>query len=173
MWPLTSTLPDTCFILAPRAPKLMGPGQFSWHEITPQWPGLNIYQRLSDELISRVHIFAHENNLRLNDIDVIGFSQGAVMAYALTILYPELIGKAAALAGFLPQNWMHDLALTNLHNRQFFISHGIKDDIVPVNKAHQTAQWLREHGAEVLFCESNTGHKINNDCLKKMGKFFH
>ncbi len=39
--------------------------------------------------------------MNIKQFDVMGFSQGAVMAYALSFLFPEG-NKVAALAGFVP-----------------------------------------------------------------------
>ena len=172
MWILAKPLPKNYYLLAPRAPLKTGENQFSWHEITPQWPDIQTYRDLAEQLISRVDDWVKEQAIKINRYDIMGFSQGAVMAYALAILFPERIGKVAALAGFIPQNWQESLDLKSVKERDFFIAHGTQDDIIPIKKAHQAAVVLEENGAQVTFCEAEIGHKLSANCFNGLGEFF-
>ena len=172
MWILTNPLPDTYIMLAPRAPVQTGEEQYSWHEISQQWPGIEEYQELTNALLSRVDQWIEENNLDVDQYDVMGFSQGAVMSYALAILHPEKIRKVAALAGFIPQTWQSELDQTSLAGKSFFIAHGTKDEMVPIKKGRKAAAWLEAHDADVEFCEADIGHKLSANCFKGLGKFF-
>lgn len=172
MWVLTKPLPDGYSLLAPRAPVQIGKNQYSWHEIGPQWPGIDDYQKLTDQLLRRVDSWVKNHTSETLKYDVMGFSQGAVMAYALAILQSDRIRKTAAIAGFLPQNWKQELAQNQLKNKTFFIAHGTDDRIIPVQEARQAAQWLDDKGAEVTFCTAKTGHKISANCFNGLGEFF-
>ena len=172
IWILTSPLPEDYLLLAPRAPNKIGPNQFSWHEIGPQWPTLQDYQKLTQQLLDRVEEFSNLNNFLSPKIDILGFSQGASVAYALAFLHPERVGKIAALAGFIPEIWKSENKWGSLNNKKFFIAHGIQDDIVPFQKAQKAKDWLEDQGANVTFCPSDTGHKLNSHCLKGLGEFF-
>ena len=105
MWIFTKSIPGGFTILSPRAPLKLGPNQFSWHKIGPLWPDIQYYQDLSNELLSRVYMWLEENEIQVRRFDLLGFSQGAVMAYALAILQPERIRHVAAIAGFIPNTW--------------------------------------------------------------------
>jgi phospholipase/carboxylesterase len=174
MWVLTNPIPDNYALLAPRAPVQCGPDQYCWHTIAPQWPDMDVYRSLADSLIERVDQWAAENNWPAQQIDVMGFSQGAVLALAMGILYPEKIGRTAILAGFLPQAWKSQLQSTQeaLAGKPFFIAHGTRDEVIPIAKAHYTAEWLKEKSADVTFCEADTGHKISANCFNGLGEFF-
>ena len=172
MWILTNPLPEGFTLLAPRAPVKLGEDQYSWHEIGPQWPDIDRYKDLTDQLLQRVDSWVKENALEVSRYDLMGFSQGAVMAFALAILHPERVGRTASIAGFIPQSWKPELTKEALKNKQFFIAHGTEDDIIPVKKARQASQWLQEKGAAVTFCTAETGHKISAKCFNGLGKFF-
>lgn len=172
MWILTDPLPDTYIMLAPRAPVQTGNEQYSWHKISRQWPDIEKYQEMTNALLSRVDHWIQEKNLDIDQYDVMGFSQGAVMAYALAILHPERIGKIAALAGFIPQTWQSELDQKSLSGKSFFIAHGTQDEMVPIKKGRQAAAWLEDHEADVTFCEAEIGHKLSANCFKGLGKFF-
>ena len=172
MWVLANPLPSDYYILAPRAPIQLGENQYSWHKITPQWPDIDHYGQLVNELLSHVRTWEQENDLYFSNFDVMGFSQGAVMAYALALLHPEKIGRIAALAGFIPSSWKKRINDPPIKQKQFFVAHGAKDDIVPIKKAHETADWLGANGASVTFCEADIGHKISANCFNGLGEFF-
>jgi len=172
MWILTDPLPETYTMLAPRAPVQTGDEQYSWHEIGPQWPAIEKYQTLTDALLSRVDHWIEDNDLDVDQYDVMGFSQGAVMAYALALLHPGKIGKIAALAGFIPQAWQSEFDPRSLSGKSFFIAHGTQDKMVPIKKGRQAAAWIEENGADVTFCEAEVGHKLSANCFKGLGEFF-
>ena len=172
MWVLTKPLPTEYTLLAPRAPMKMGENQYSWHDIQPQWPEIDLYRQLTNQLLRRVDSWATNNTPEVSHYDLMGFSQGAVMAYALAILHPEKVGRTAAIASFIPQNWKQELDAETLKNQSFFVAHGTKDEIIPLKKAQQSAQWLEEKGAQVNFCTADTGHKISANCFNGLGEFF-
>ncbi len=173
MWVLTKSIPKTYTMLAPRAPIKLGPDQYSWHPIEPQWPALNAtYRPIANDLLNRVDQWVTDNNLVVDRYDVMGFSQGAVMAYGLSFLFPDRINKVAALAGFIPQSWQADLKNISLKNESYFIAHGTQDGTVPFEKAQQAAEFLKEKGARVSFCEADTGHKFGANCFSGLGEFF-
>jgi phospholipase/carboxylesterase len=172
MWILTKKLPKSYTFIAPRAPVKTGENQYSWHEISQQWPGLDHYKDLAEMLLDRVHKWCEDNAIECNRFDVMGFSQGAVMAYALAFLYPEEVGKVAALASFIPQGWKSEIDPRSIKNKSFFIAHGTEDEIIPIQKASKAAEWLNENGADIRFCKADIGHKLSADCFKGLGKFF-
>lgn len=172
MWILTNPLPGGFTLLAPRAPIKLGEDQYSWHEIGPQWPDIDQYKDLTDQLLQRVDSWVKENAPGVSQYNIMGFSQGAVMAYALAICHPERVGRIASIAGFIPQSWKPELTEKALKDKQIFIAHGTEDDIIPVKKARQAAQWLQEKGAKVTLCTAKTGHKISANCFNGLGKFF-
>jgi len=171
MWILTKPIPENYILLAPRAPVKMGQDQYSWHEITPQWPDLETYQSITEKLITQAGLYVEENKFEINQYDVMGFSQGAVIAYALALLHPQKIGKVAALAGFLPQSWKDHLDGKTLQGKDFFIAHGTQDEIVPLEKARSAAIWLEQNSAQVTFCTAETGHKLSSNCFTGLRDF--
>ncbi len=172
MWILAKPLPKNYYLLAPRAPLKTGENQYSWHEITPQWPQIQTYKNLAEQIISRVDQWIEEQTMNGEKYDIMGFSQGAVMAYALALIFPERIRKVAALAGFFPQSWQEQLDLKSAAGKSFYIAHGTQDDIIPIKQAQQTAQLFEENGAHVTFCQADIGHKLSKNCFKGLGQFF-
>jgi phospholipase/carboxylesterase len=90
-----------------------------------------------------------------------GFSQGAVMAYALGL------GKGrptpagiVALSGFIPtvDGWEADLDRPAL---PVWIAHGRRDPVISVDFARDARRRLEEAGLPVTYHESDAGHQVD------------
>jgi phospholipase/carboxylesterase len=91
-----------------------------------------------------------------------GFSQGAVMAYAMGLAdsRPRPAG-VLALSGFLPEVDGVPLATTPLDGLGVAIGHGIWDEVIPIAFAREARRRLEELGAEVLYRELPSTHGID------------
>ena len=91
-----------------------------------------------------------------------GFSQGAVMAYALALgagrpQPPALI----ALSGFIPTVDGFEIDLTDRRGLSVAIGHGINDKVIPPQCSRQARAQLEEAGADVVYRESRMPHAVD------------
>jgi phospholipase/carboxylesterase len=107
-----------------------------------------------------------------NQIDLVGFSQGAALSYTLAILHPERIRAIAALSGFMPGNVEDLLMKQPLAGKPVYISHGRQDNMIPVEQARECVALLEDSGARITYCESDGGHKVSADCFIGLADFF-
>ena len=94
------------------------------------------------------------------------------MTYALAMIHPRRIRRAAALSGFIPEADEAVHPLEQLSGKPVFVAHGRKDDLIPVERSRKAVELLKRGGAQVTYCESDAGHKVSKECLKEMGMFF-
>lgn len=179
MWVFESALPRRAWLAAPRAPFPSETGGYTWLAGDPaRWPPLSGWIKACDDLIDRVDALTAQLRLPVRTFDVLGFSQGGAVAYALSILYPDRVRQAGVLAGFLPEP---DPALearvpalrhAGLTGRGFFVAHGMRDEIVPVARARRAVETLEHLGGLVTYCEADTGHKLSAGCFHSLRGFF-
>jgi phospholipase/carboxylesterase len=174
MWVFATLLPEHFLILAPRGPYQVKDGGYSWvPESYPGWPSVEAFEPAISglmELMGHWPVTAPWGDFER--FRLAGFSQGAALAYAFTLRHPEVVQAVAGLAGFLPVGvhpFSEDPALAGL---PVYISHGNKDKLVPIAKAQEAVQLFDQAGAEVTFCESDVGHKLNANCFKGLEYFF-
>jgi phospholipase/carboxylesterase len=98
--------------------------------------------------------------------DLVGFSQGAALAYTLTVLYPDSVHRLAALSGFLPAGAETLLLARPVVGKPVFVAHGRQDNLVPVEQARRSVALLKEAGAQITYCETEVGHKVSAECLR-------
>jgi len=165
-------LPDNYLILFPRGPIEAEGGGYGWVN-RPEGAGYSHFLDfvpVAQKLSAEIDRLLAEMGVDHPDLHLAGFSQGAALVYAITLLIPQRIARAAALAGFLPSL---PLPFTphHLQGKPIFIAHGTRDETIPVEKAREAALFLNTAGAQVNFCESSSGHKLAVTCFNQLATF--
>ncbi len=153
MWAFLSALPRDRPVAAPRAPFASAGGGYSW--VDGEARALEAFAAASRALAGLIKTLGSGRPI------LVGFSQGAAMAFAATAMQVVEPVAVVALSGFLPRG-----NLTGLRGKPVFWAHGLRDDRVPVETARGDARRLGKAGALVEFCESNVGHKVGVECLR-------
>ena len=143
--------------LTPGGPLALPPGGRHWYRLggipTPEpetfWPSFEALSAFLDGL---------QEPLVLG-----GFSQGAVMSYALAFGRGPT-GRPAALlplSGFMPDVEGLEFDLTDLAGYPIAIAHGTLDPVIPVDHSRTARDVLADSGADVTYHESPVGHTID------------
>ena len=176
MWIFARKLARQAWVLAPRGPVSAPGGGFGWlpHAASGSWPMLADFEGVTRRFMQAYPRWmeragAPPETLE-QPVNLMGFSQGAAMAFALAAHYPERVQRVAALAGFLPAP-DENLPLTRLAGKKIYIAHGTQDDTIPVDMAQHATRALQAAGAQVTYCESEAGHKLSLSCLKGLEAF--
>jgi phospholipase/carboxylesterase len=172
MWIFESRLPQDSIIIAPRGIYPSSLGGYGWQKSDgDRWPDMNDF---TPAVNSIVELISDEELVQADSsrLYLVGFSQGAALAYAIAIKFPERVSAIAALSGFLPNNVESTIENTNLNGLPIYITHGSQDDLVPVDKARFAVETLTQAGAKVSYCEEEVGHKLSATCFNGMESFF-
>jgi len=173
MWIFTRHLAQDNWIISPRGPIHASEGGFGWFpEGNLRTPSLAEIKPVVEAVLSRIDRWAQSIQLVDLQLSLMGFSQGAMLAYAIALLFPHRVRGIAALAGYLPEKWIDSSNRGLLSAKPIYIAHGTQDRTVPVSLARQTVQSLEEIGAQVTYCESEAGHKLTTGCLHGLENFF-
>ncbi|MBE0696760.1 MAG: alpha/beta fold hydrolase, partial [Anaerolineaceae bacterium] len=131
MWVFTRNLPDRYWLVAPRGPVQTKQG-YAWLKSTEKWPKLVDFTASASALITEVNRWMDQVGVPRQPFDVMGFSQGAAMAYALAAFYPQQIRSVIALAGFLPRDEDYPSRYTVLQGKSIYVAHGSRDNTIPI-----------------------------------------
>ena len=174
MWIFASKLPKDHLLIAPRALYPASMGGYSWYPMRSQegWPRLADFRPAVAALIQLIERWPEPPAVDLTALRLAGFSQGAALAYTFAILHPERVRALAGLAGFLPEDAAAHLSPGHFAGLPVYISHGTRDQLVPVERARQAVDHLQGAGAQVVYCESDAGHKLSAECFRGMEAFF-
>jgi phospholipase/carboxylesterase len=169
MWVFGRALPPGWLVVAPRAIKNDSDGGYSWHpRQADEWPSLSLF----DEAVAAVHRFVYAlpdlYQADLNRLYLMGFSQGAAVAYATALRHPGLVKGIAGLVGFVPTETEAAVADAPLQHLLTFIAAGREDERIPLSVSQQAAEVLRAAGADVEYHEYDTGHKLNAQGMRDL-----
>jgi len=159
-------LPEELFIISAKAPYHMQPYGNAWYAI--HWD--NNDGKFSDDLqaiTSRETIrdfideIIKEYPIDPNNINLLGFSQGSILSYAVALSYPEKIKNVIALSGYVNEAIIKEGFENNdFSNLDFYCSHGSADQVIPVDWARKTKPFLDKLGIENSYSEFPVGHGV-------------
>ena len=87
--------------------------------------------------------FTDKFSLRISDCLVLGFSQGGMMTFELGNYFDQQLGGLAIISGRIFDERVINNA--NFLNTPIFISHGGKDDVLPVENFYKSCIFLKEN----------------------------
>lgn len=167
LFSFASELPEDYYVISARAPYPVPPYGNAWYAIhfdadankfsddNQAIESRDLIVKFIDELIAKYPIDA-------NDINLVGFSQGAILSYAIALSYPEKINKVVALSGYFNSNIIKEgFEKGNLGKLKFFASHGTVDQVIPVDWARQTPTILKSLNIEHEYKEYPVGHGVH------------
>ena len=174
LFPLFDMLDPNRHLLgvSPRAPMALPPGGAHWYVVrSVGFPDPSTFdptfarlQRFYDSLLS-------EHGIAPDSVVLGGFSQGAVMSYALGLAKgrprPRMI---AAFSGFMPTVEGLEFDLDGLEGYPVAIGHGTYDHIIEVGWGRDAKQRLEAAGADVHYRESPMPHTIDPDWVAEVAK---
>ncbi len=155
--------------VTPRGPLALPPGGAHWYVIGQiGHPDAQTFLATFRRVSAWLDDLAQETGITPDRTVLGGFSQGAVMSYALGFgLERPRPAAILALSGFLPTVPGFALDLDRPFS-PIAIGHGTYDPIIPVDFARQAREVLTRAGADVLFRESPMPHAIDPDFLREL-----
>jgi phospholipase/carboxylesterase len=176
MWVFTRGIPGNYWIISPRAPFSAGVKGFSWRDIPPdgKWgiPQINDFHKPIELVLDFLKKWEHSNQIQVQQMDLMGFSQGAALVCSMLLLGKINSGKAACLAGFTPEGGTGIARKNQLLGTKIFVAHGISDEMISISRGKEMVDTFKFAGANVELCTEEVGHKVGSYCIKGLQKFF-
>ena len=157
-------LPDTFLIVSLQAPHAMGSGSFAWYSINfDDKNGKFSDLKQAKESIDQIAIFIDEikikYNTKTNQTFVLGFSQGAILSYSLSLFYPNKVQHVIALSGYINTELI-PATISKEIKTDYYCSHGSVDQVLPVEWARKSKPFLDDLGFQNVYFEYPVGHGV-------------
>ena len=159
-------MPEELFIISAKAPYPMQPYGNAWYAIHFD----NENGKFSDDIQaikSRDTIATFIDQVIENypvdasKINLLGFSQGSILSYAVALTYPEKIDNVIALSGYINKEiFGKDYLKNDLSQLSFYCSHGSADQVIPVDWARRTKPFFENLGVDFTYSEFPVGHGV-------------
>ncbi|WP_124981452.1 alpha/beta hydrolase [Nonlabens xiamenensis] len=175
-------LDERLFIISVRAPYELPPYGAAWYAINFDPHG----EKFSDDdqaresmqkLMSFIEEVKQTYPIDPAQISLLGFSQGAILSYGLSLSHPREFQNVVAMSGYINEELI--AGKENLASRfresanttHFFISHGNMDQVVPFAWGSKAPELLKEWGIPHVFNDYPVGHGVARENFYDMKKW--
>lgn len=167
LFSFAAELPEDYYVVSARAPHSIQYGSYAWYAINfdanqnkfsdneQAKESRDLILQFIDELIATYPI-DHKA------IILTGFSQGAILSYAVALSHPEKIKKVVALSGYISEPiFEENFKSKDFSNLKIFASHGTVDQVIPVDWARKTKPFLEDLKVNFTYKEYPIGHGVS------------
>ncbi len=164
---LASYLDDRLHIVSARAPFQFqwGPG-YAWYDIEEVGkPDKEKFPRSRDLILDLIDTLRGEKKGIGKKTFLLGFSMGAVMAYAVALAHPEKINGVVAHSGYIAEGENTNYRWEQAKSVEFFIAHGTADPVIPVQFGRRAEELMKKYGMNNTYKEFPFAHQISEESL--------
>ena len=169
-------LPKDWIIVSFRAPRNSDYEGFAWYDIDFNNPDkfLDVDQAVDSMKLIMKSIDNLKHHYQLESkTNIVGFSQGGVLTYAMTLTYPDYFHKVACLSSYPDPKILKNIkGKKEIQHLRFFVSHGSEDAVIPLDWGRKAADFLYELSTYFTIREYMNGHGVNQKNYMDLINFF-
>ena len=160
-------LPEEYLIISLRAPLSLSFGGYAWYSIhfneqQDKWSDDAEAKKAQEIILYNIDYHLEQFKLKGQKVSLLGFSQGAILSWAVGLSHPERIDKIIALSGYVNED-IFVYAKEGLDQLRIFSSHGTQDPTLPIDWARKGIALVEKKEISVAYKEYPQGHGINQD----------
>jgi phospholipase/carboxylesterase len=164
LFSFANELPDSLVIVSLRGPYEMGYGGYAWYDINldsenNKFSDLNQARESLKKITITIDYLKTKYSTNPNNTFLLGFSQGAILSYALSFNFPNKIQHVIALSGYLNTELIPKENIQKV-NTDYYISHGTVDQVIPVDWARKAGPFLDSKELKNEYSEYPVGHGV-------------
>lgn len=168
---ILTQLEERFLILSVRAPNAYPNGGYCWFNVEFANGTFSIDARQAEASWRAVTQFAgeaaHAYAAATGQVYLMGFSQGAAMAFCAMLTAPERLGGVIALNGrVLPQVRPFAVSADRLRNFPVLYVYGTYDNVIPIAFARESLEYLMTTGAALQAHEYPIAHEMPAESLR-------
>ena len=158
-------LPDELLIVSAQAPLEMGNGAYAWFSINFDANNEKFYDlEEAEESVKKIALFIDEIKGKYktdpSKTFLLGFSQGTILSYTLSLTRPNKVQHVIALSGFINEALTTKNVIAKDIETDYYISHGSVDQVIPVDWARKAPDFLTKHNLKNVYSEYPVGHGV-------------
>ncbi|MCL6273513.1 alpha/beta fold hydrolase [Muricauda sp. 2012CJ35-5] len=167
LFSFASELPTEAIIFSVQAPYKLEPFGHAWYAINfdaeyGKWSDDEQAITSRDKIVAFIDEASKAYNFDVNNVTLLGFSQGTILSYAVALSYPEKIKNVIALSGYINQGILIDDYQAKDHSLlNIYASHGQVDQVIPLEWAQKSPPILEELGINFKYEEFPIGHGVS------------
>jgi phospholipase/carboxylesterase len=166
LFSFASHLDKRLLVVSARAPFSLFPGGYAWFQIDFTPRGLRMHTDQAEHsrliLLAFLDYLLERYEADAKRIYLAGFSQGAMMSMNIALTHPEKVAGVLAMSGRLLPDLLPNLAAPEqLQGMPIFVSHGIYDDVLPIENGRATQELLSKLPVALTYKEYSMAHEVS------------
>jgi len=167
LFSFATELPNEYYIISARAPFDLQYKSYAWYAINfdadeNKFSDHNQARESRDLIAVFIDELIANYPIDTTRVTLVGFSQGAILSYAIALSYPEKVQRVVAMSGYLnPEIIKDDYLRNSFSNLKIFASHGTVDQVIPVEWGRKAKPILENLGIETTYKEYPIGHGVS------------
>jgi phospholipase/carboxylesterase len=159
-------------VIALNAPIALPFGGYAWYELefTADMKRLSNYEQAHSSLKrlkENIEHYCDQYQLDKSQVSCLGFSQGAILSWALGLDAPKQIQQIIGLSGLIDPELLLQ-PLDTYRDIVAFASHGSEDATLPIDYARESIGTLSMKNPAISYKEYPTGHTISQENFNDM-----
>ncbi len=167
LFSFASELPQELEVISMRAPYHLDPFGYAWYAINfdadyGKWSDDEQAMESRDKIIAFMDEAIASFELDEANITLLGFSQGTILSYAVALSFPQKVKNLIALSGYINEKILvGDKSEKDYSRLSIYASHGQVDQVIPLEWAQKTPDFLKELDIEHVYEEFPVGHGVS------------
>lgn len=167
LFSFASELPEELLVISARAPYNLDPFGHAWYAINfdathGKWNDVEQASESREKIVGFIDEAINAYDLDPENITLLGFSQGSILSYAVALSYPEKVKNVIALSGYIDENILKEgYANNDFSDLHIYASHGQVDQVIPLEWAQRTPDFLKNLGVDHIYREFPIGHGVS------------
>jgi phospholipase/carboxylesterase len=160
-------LPPHLCVISARAPYPMQPFGNAWYEINfdasyGKWTDEAQAVASRDKIVLFISEACEAFDLDMDNITLLGFSQGTVLSYSIALSFPEKIKNLIALSGYIDEKILTENYREKDHSKlKVYASHGQVDMVIPPEWAQRAPEFMAGLKIDHVYQEFPVGHGVS------------
>lgn len=166
LFSFAAELPDQFFVISARAPYNLMPNAYAWYAINfdadaNKWSDHEQAVKSRDLIAQFIDEACEAYELPKNKVNLMGFSQGSILSYAVALTYPEKIKNVLALSGYINEDILtKKVNIQDYSHLAVYASHGSVDQVIPAEWARKTPGLMDALNIQNTYEEFPVGHGV-------------
>lgn len=174
LFSFSQALDPKYLIISAKAPIPMQPFGNAWYAITYE-PGNKKFTNDEQAVTSRdliakfIDEVVESYDADPKQVILFGFSQGAILSYAVALSYPEKVNRIVAMSGYIHHALLKEnYEKADFSNLKVYSSHGYLDEVVPVEWDRKTKAFMENLNIDIKYSEFPVGHGVSPENFREI-----
>ncbi len=170
LFSFAKNIPDEFLVISVQAPYKYGTDCYGWFKVdfVNGKPIIDNEQAEKSRLIllQFINQIVEKYNANANKVTLMGFSQGAIMAFSVALTRPDKVSAIATFSGRILEVTKNNIKKSsNLKELKVFLVHSTNDNVLKYDYAIQSEILLKTNKIKTEFMTDNVGHSISQNGL--------